>query len=228
MDYLIDPPAIPSLPVHGTAARFPVHRIYCVGRNYADHAVEMGHDPDAEPPFFFMKPADAILESGAAFPYPPLSSDVHHEVELVLALGSGGRDIALADAESTLLGAGVGIDMTRRDLQGEAKKLGRPWDSGKAFDHGAPCSELVPIDTPSRLVSGDITLTVNGETRQAGNLNQMIWKIPEIIARLSQLFTLAPGDLIFTGTPAGVGPVARGDRIHAEIAGLASLDITVD
>tara|TARA_Y100001934_G_C12089547_1_gene648622 strand:+ start:62 stop:748 length:687 start_codon:yes stop_codon:yes gene_type:complete len=227
MSYLIDPPAVPTLPVRGTDARFPVHRIYCVGRNYADHAVEMGHDPDAEPPFFFMKPADAVLESGATFPYPSLSSDVQHEVELVLALGKGGRDIPLGDAEGCIVAAGVGIDMTRRDLQGEAKKMGRPWDSGKGFDHGAPCSELVPVAEPVELGSGSIQLTVNGETRQQGDLNQMIWKIPEIISRLSELFTLAPGDLIYTGTPAGVGPVTRGDQIRAEIDGLAALEVSV-
>ncbi len=227
MSYLIDPPAVPTLPVRGTDARFPVHRIYCVGRNYADHAVEMGHDPDAEPPFFFMKPADAVLDSGATFPYPSLSSDVQHEVELVLALGKGGRDILLGDAEGCIVAAGVGIDMTRRDLQGEAKKMGRPWDSGKGFDHGAPCSELVPVAEPGELGSGSIQLTVNGETRQQGDLNQMIWKIPEIISRLSELFTLAPGDLIYTGTPAGVGPVTRGDQIRAEIDGLAALEVSV-
>lgn len=227
MSYLIDPPAIPSLPVRDSADRFPVHRIYCVGRNYADHAVEMGHDPDAEPPFFFMKPADAILESGSIFPYPTLSNDVQHEVELVLALGRGGSNVALADAEGLIMAAGVGIDMTRRDLQGEAKKMGRPWDSGKAFDHGAPCSELVRVSDPGRLGSGTISLRVNGEVRQQGDLNQLLWKIPEVISRLSALFTLAPGDLIYTGTPAGVGPVNPGDTIHAAIDGLASLDITV-
>lgn len=227
MTYVINPPSVVSLPIRGTADRFPVHRIYCVGRNYADHAIEMGHNPDAEPPFFFLKPADALLEDGGRFPYPSLSDDVQHEVELVLALREGGRDISPNDAPGIIFGAGVGIDMTRRDLQGEAKKLGRPWDSGKAFDHSAPCSELVPVTAISDLNNGDISISVNGDVRQSGNLNQMIWKIPEIIAKLSALFTLAPGDLIFTGTPAGVGAVNTGDVLHAQIGGLATLDITV-
>ena len=227
MTYLIDPPSVPSLPISGSDDRFPLHRIYCVGRNYADHAVEMGHDPDAEPPFFFMKPADTVLESGNIFPYPSMSKDVQHEGELVLALGQGGSNITLADAESCIVAAGVGIDMTRRDLQGEAKKAGRPWDSGKGFDNGAPCSALVPIADPGALGAGSIRLTVNGDVRQDGDLNQMIWKIPESISRLSNLCTLAPGDLIYTGTPAGVGPVLQGDKIHASISGLAELNITV-
>ena len=227
MSYLIDPPAVPTLPVRGTNARFPVHRIYCVGRNYADHAVEMGHDPDAEPPFFFMKPADAVLESGATFPYPSLSSDVQHEVELVLALGKGGRDIPLGDAEGCIVAAGVGIDMTRRDLQGEAKKMGRPWDSGKGFDHGAPCSELVPVAEPGELGSGSIQLTVNGETRQTGDLEQMIWSSAEVVSHLSGLFRLEPGDLIYTGTPAGVGPVMPGDQVEAVVSNLPPLRFTL-
>ncbi|MFC7704635.1 fumarylacetoacetate hydrolase family protein [Plastorhodobacter daqingensis] len=225
--YVIDPPACSSLPVAGTDKRFPVHRIFCVGRNYAAHAVEMGHDPDKEPPFFFLKSPSNLATDGAAFPYPPATGDVHHEVELVVALSRGGADIPVETALEHVFGYAVGLDMTRRDLQAEAKALGRPWEVGKAFDHSAPCGTLVPASRIGHPEAGTITLRVNGAPRQAGDLAQMIWKTPEIIAYLSRLFTLQPGDLIMTGTPAGVGPVVRGDRLDAEIDGLIPLAVAV-
>ena len=226
MSYVIEPPETTELAVKGGGI-FPVHQIYCVGRNYADHAVEMGGDPDKEPPFFFMKPAYAVLSSGSEMEYPALSSDVHHEVELVVALARGGRDVAVEDAMSLVYGYGVGIDMTRRDLQAEAKEKSRPWEAGKAFLHAAPCSEIVPIEESGELNDAAISLSINGEIRQDGNVNQLIWKVPEMISRLSTLFSLRSGDLIFTGTPAGVGPINRGDDIRASLAGVSELEITV-
>lgn len=226
MAYLFDPPARPALPVRGHTAQFPVHRIYCVGRNYAEHAREMGHDPDREPPFFFQKNPDNLLLDGR-FPYPPRSSDVQFEVELVVALGAGGSKIPPAEAASRVLGYAVGLDMTRRDLQGEAKKLGRPWEVGKAFEHSAPCSELVLSVETGPLTTGAIWLDVNGERRQTGDLSQMIWDIPHQIAILSELFELQAGDLIFTGTPAGVGRIARGDVMQAHVDRVADLLVTV-
>jgi len=225
--YVITPPAIASLPVQGRGERFPVHRIYCVGRNFAAHAVEMGHDPDKELPFFFEKSPDNLATDGADFPYPPQSRDVHHEVELVVALAKGGRDIKVADALDHVWGYAVGIDMTRRDLQGEAKKLGRPWEVGKAFAHAAPCGPLLPAAEIGHPSTGAIWLDVDGERKQAGDLNQMIWKVPEVIATLSTLFELKPGDLIMTGTPAGVGPVEVGQRMHAHIDGVGDLLVAV-
>ncbi len=227
---VIPAPPATVIPVAGTAvvgAGFPVHRIYCVGRNYAAHAIEMGHDPDREPPFFFQKNPDTLLPSGADFPYPDRSSDVHHEIELVAALSKGGKDIPLEEAFSCVYGYAVGLDMTRRDLQGEAKKLGRPWDVGKAFDHSAPCTEILPAEAIGHPERGAVWLDVNGERRQEGDLAQMIWKVPEIVSYLSGLFTLAPGDLIFTGTPAGVGAVQRGDRLHGGVEGVAELTTRV-
>ncbi len=227
MSYVIPAAQPAALPVSGEAGLFPVHRIYCVGRNYADHAVEMGHDPDKEPPFFFQKNPDNLVPPGGDFPYPDKSSDVHHEIELVVALGEGGRDIPVAQALDHIFGYAVGLDMTRRDLQGEAKKAGRPWEVGKAFDHSAPCSAIAPAARIGHPASGAIRLDVNGARRQDGDLAQMIWKVPEAIAYLSGLFTLAPGDLIFTGTPAGVGPVERGDRLQGHIDGVGALDVRV-
>ena len=213
--------------MRGSADDFPVHRIYCVGRNYAAHAVEMGHDPDREPPFFFQKNPDNLVPGGGAFPYPPASTDVHHELELVVALGRGGSDIPVASALEHVYGYAVGLDMTRRDLQGEMKKMGRPWEIGKAFEHSAPCSELVPAAEIGHPEHGALWLKVNGELRQQGDLDQLIWKVPEMIACLSALFTLAPGDLIFSGTPSGVGAVRRGDRLHGHIDGVGDLEVTV-
>jgi fumarylpyruvate hydrolase len=225
--YILPPAAQPHLRVHGSAKLLPVHRIYCVGRNYADHAIEMGHDPSREPPFFFQKNPDSLVIDGKGFPYPGASKDVHHEIELVVALGSGGSDIAVDQALSHVFGYAVGLDMTRRDLQGEAKKLGRPWEVGKAFEAAAPCSPLRLASEIGHPAKGAVTLDINGQRRQAGDLDQMIWSVPEVIAHLSKLFTLQPGDLIFTGTPAGVGPVQRGDKMHGAIDGVGTLDVAV-
>ncbi len=225
--YAIEAPQVNSLPVVGSMQRFPVNRIFCVGRNYADHAREMGHNPDREPQFFFMKPSNTLVTDGGDFPYPPLSKDVHHEIELVVALASGGSDIAQDQALSHVFGYAVGLDMTRRDLQGEAKKMGRPWDTGKAFDHSAPCSALVKAADIGHPSSGRISLTINGEVRQQGDLSDLIWNVPETIAYLSTLFTLLPGDLIFSGTPAGVGPVARGDVLVGIVEGVGELHTLV-
>ena len=225
--FVIPAPAVPFLPVAGDARRFPVRRVYCVGRNYAAHAIEMGHDPDREDPFFFQKNPDGLLPGGGRFPYPAATSDVHHEIELVAALASGGTNIPAGDALSCVYGYAVGIDMTRRDLQAAAKKAGRPWEVAKAFEHAAPCSAIAPaagIGHPDR---GAVTLEVNGEMRQCGDLAQLIWKVPEIISYLSGLFALAGGDLIFTGTPAGVGPVARGDQLRGRVAGVGEIEVEV-
>ncbi len=221
--FVIPAPVTPSLPVAGDTKRFPVNRIYCVGRNYADHAREMGHDPDREPPFFFMKPATAIVTEGHDMAYPALSNDVHHELEMVVALGKGGANISVDQALDHVWGYGLGLDMTRRDLQGEAKKMGRPWDTGKAFDQSAPCSALVPVSQCGHLSKGRIYLTVNGQVKQDGDLAMMIWNVPETIAYLSTLFTLMPGDLIFSGTPAGVAAVKRGDVLEGYVDGLPTL-----
>ena len=227
MEYVIPAPPIPSLAVEGAHGRFPVHRIYCVGRNYAEHAREMGHDPDREPPFFFMKPADALVTDGGDFAYPAGSVDVHHELELVVALARGGARIPAARALDHVYGYAVGLDMTRRDLQAEAKKMGRPWDVGKAFDGSAPCTPIRPVAEIGHPTKGAVWLEVNGALRQRGDLAQLIWKIPEMIAYLSTLFTLAPGDLIFTGTPAGVGPVERGDVLRGGVDGVGTLTVRV-
>ncbi len=225
-EYVVAPPPLPSLPVRGSAARFPLRRIYCIGRNYAEHAVEMGGDPDREPPFFFMKPPTAADPSGE-FPYPAQSADVHHEIELAAALGAGGHDVAVEDALGLVWGYGVAIDMTLRDLQNVAKKAARPWETAKGFERSAPISELVSAAEIGHPDAGAITLSVNGETRQSGDLAQMIWKLPEIVATLSRHFELAPGDLILTGTPAGVGPVHRGDVLVGEVAGVGRLETRV-
>ena len=215
------------LPVQGEARGFPVHRIYCVGRNYAAHAREMGHDPDREPPFFFQKNPDNLHYRGGELPYPPATTDLHHEVELVVALAAGGCDIPTVRARECVYGYAVGLDMTRRDLQAEAKRLGRPWAVAKAFEHSAPCGPVVPAATIGHPERGAICLDVNGERRQDGDLAQMIWKVPEMIRILSTLFTLKPGDLIMTGTPAGVGAVQRGDRLHARIEGVGELETAI-
>jgi fumarylpyruvate hydrolase len=226
MEYAITPPARPGLPVRGSVAIYPVRRVYCIGRNYAAHTIEMGGDPDREPPFFFQKNPDNLDTSGA-FPYPVKSSDVHHELEMVVALKSGGVNIPVARALDHVFGYGVGLDMTRRDLQGEAKDLRRPWEIGKAFERSAPCGELVSAAEIGHPDRGLIQLRVNGAVRQTGDLGQMIWKVPEMIAYLSEYFELAAGDVIMSGTPSGVGAVVRGDVMEAEIAGVGTLRITV-
>ncbi len=225
-DHVIDTPRPTLLPLAGSEKTFPVRRVYCNGRNDAAHAVEMGHDPDREPPFFFQKNPDNLDPSGR-FPYPPQSTDVHHEVELAVALGSGGAGIAVGDALSHVFGYAVALDMTRRDLQAVAKKMGRPWEIGKAFERSAPVGPIHPAKVVGHPTTGRIALTVNGAPRQAGDLGQMIWKVPEIIAHLSEFFELAAGDVILTGTPAGVGPVVRGDVLEAAIDGLGPLTVTV-
>jgi fumarylpyruvate hydrolase len=220
-------PAAPALPIVGSDEYFPVHRIYCVGRNYADHAREMGHDPDREPPFFFQKNPDNLLVGSSEFPYPVASSDVHHEIEMVVGLHRGGTDIAVADAMACVYGYAVGLDMTRRDLQGEAKKMGRPWEVGKAFEQSAPCTAMRRASEIGHPSAGRIALVVNGDVRQEGDLAQMIWKVPEMISYLSGLFTLCPGDLIFSGTPAGVGAVQRGDELVGTVEGVGELRLRV-
>lgn len=231
MTHVIKAPEPVAIPVAGSDSTFPANRIFCVGRNYAEHAREMGHDPDREPPFFFEKHVSALLfapmPDGAEFPYPQQTSDVHHEIELVVGLAKGGNDISVEHAYDHVWGYAVGIDMTRRDLQGVAKKMGRPWEVGKSFDNSAPIGMFHPIGEAGHMTEGHIRLDVNGETRQDGNMNAMIWKIPETISYLSGLFTLQPGDLIMTGTPAGVGPVVKGDVLEGHIEGLSSLKITV-
>ncbi|NDW03122.1 fumarylacetoacetate hydrolase family protein [Jiella pacifica] len=226
MAYAFPPAWIPTLPIRGSSDEFPVRRIYCVGRNYAEHAVEMGHDPEKEPPFFFQKNPDNLVQTGE-FPYPSATKDVHHEVELVVALSKGGTDIAPNEALDHVFGYAVGLDMTRRDLQAGAKKLGRPWEIAKAFEKSAPISEIVLASAIGHPSAGAITLAVNGETRQSGDLSQMIWKTGEVIAHLSGLFELAPGDLIMTGTPAGVGAVVRGDRLEGTVEGVGTLVVMV-
>lgn len=216
-----------TLPIEGSDQHFPVHRIYCVGRNYADHAREMGHDPDREPPFFFQKNPDNLVTENGDFPYPPLSNDVHHEIELVVALKKGGKNISVTEANDHIYGYAVGLDMTRRDLQGEAKKLGRPWETGKAFEQSAPCSALVPAAQIGHPDSGAIWLKINGKTVQQGDINQLIWSVPETIAILSTLYELQAGDLIFTGTPAGVGPVQRGDVLEGGVDAIGHLTTKV-
>jgi fumarylpyruvate hydrolase len=225
--YLFEPAPVPALPVRGTDQLFPVHRIYCVGRNYAEHAKEMGHDPHREPPFFFQKNPDSLLPGGGDFPYPSKTADVHHELEMVIALGRGGSDIPVERALDCVFGYAVGLDMTRRDLQSEAKKLGRPWEVGKAFESAAPCSEIVPAAVIGHPAKGAVWLKVNGELRQQGDLTQLIWGVPEMISYLSGLFALRPGDLIFSGTPAGVGAVRRGDLLQGGVEGIAEITVRV-
>ena len=227
-DYAFTPPALPSLAIFGSSERFPIRRVFCVGRNYAAHAREMGSNPDREPPFFFTKPADAVVPAEGALPYPPATQDLHHEIELVVALRSGGADIPADEALAKVWGYGVGLDLTRRDLQSVAKENGRPWDMAKGFDASAPCSPLRPVSSfghPSE--DACIRISVNGTVRQEGTLDEMIWPIADIIAHLSRLVTLAPGDLIFTGTPSGVGALQPGDRVHGEIAGVDEFDLEV-
>ena len=221
-DYVIAPPRVSAVPVSG-GGLFPVRRIFCVGRNYAEHTREMGGDPSREAPFFFTKPADALVTGGADMPYPPATADLHFELELVVALGRGGIDIAEAEAIACIWGYAVGLDMTRRDLQAEAKKAGRPWDMAKGFDLSAPIGALVPAAEAGPMASAALELKVNGAVRQSSDVSRMIWSVPETIAYLSGLVRLEPGDLIFTGTPEGVGAVKRGDLLEGRIDGLPGL-----
>ena len=225
-DFAFTPGPTPSVAISGSSQRFPVHRIYCVGRNYADHAQEMGTDPKTDPPVFFTKPADAVTASGASVPMPPRTANFHHEIELVVAIGRAGTRIEPAAALGHVFGYAVGIDLTRRDLQQAAKRRGEPWDVGKAFDHSAPIGAIRPAER-GHVASGRIWLEVNNEIRQQADLANMIWSVPEIIAELSSLFDLQPGDLIYTGTPAGVGPLRPGDRIAGGIDGLEGLVTTI-
>jgi fumarylpyruvate hydrolase len=227
MSYAIPAPPVATVLVAG-GGNFPVHRIYCVGRNYAEHAREMGHDPDREPPFFFMKPADAVVPSGSSIPYPSKTKDYQHEIELVVALGKGGRDVPVAKALDLVFGYAVGLDMTRRDLQGEAKKLGRPWDLGKGFDQSAPCAPISPVAKVGHIAKGAIWVKVNGKLRQQGDISQLIWNVAETISYLSGFVSLAAGDLIYSGTPAGVAAVVKGDRLEGHVDGLQDLVITID
>ena len=226
MEFAVTPPLLPTVPVVG-GAPFPVRRIFCVGRNYAAHAREMGHDPDREPPFFFTKPADALLLTGNPMPYPPKTADLHHEIELVVAIGTGGADITVEAAQNHVYGYAVGLDMTRRDLQGEAKKLGRPWDMGKGFDYSAPIAPIHKASETGPIDKGAIWLDVNGTRRQVGDISDLIWSVPEVIAYLSGLVALQPGDLIYSGTPEGVAAVGRGDRLHGHVDGLTDLDVVI-
>ena len=221
-DFVIPPPPHAYLPIAGSAAVFPVRRIFCVGRNYAEHAIEMGSDPTREPPFYFTKPADAVVIGGADMPYPTVTKSLHHEMELVVAIGVGGSSIAIADALKHVWGYCCGLDMTRRDIQNEAKKTGRPWDMGKGFDLSAPMGALIPANgfDPSK---GLIELKVNGKVTQTSDLSKLIWSVPEVIANLSELVALAPGDLIMTGTPEGVAAVVRGDLLEGHVAGVGEV-----
>lgn len=225
MNYAIPPSPPVTLPIADSDAVFPVLRVFCVGRNYAEHAVEMGHDPDREPPFFFMKPATAVVANGGRLPFPVATDDLHHEIELVVALRSGGADLAQDSALEHVFGYAVGLDMTRRDLQAKAKEMGRPWDMGKGFDRSAPMSAIRPADAIGHPSSGAISLSVNGELRQEGDLAQQIWKVPETIAYLSTLVELRAGDLIMTGTPSGVGRVVPGDRLEGHVDGVGDLRV---
>jgi fumarylpyruvate hydrolase len=229
-DYVFPAPPVVSIPVLGQPARFPVHRIYCVGRNYEDHAKEMGFS-GREPPFFFMKPADAVVvvDEGRTgkVAYPTLTSSLHHEIELVVAIGTGGRDIAAADAHRHIFGYAVGLDLTRRDLQADMKKQGRPWDIAKGFDQSAPIGPVVPAAQAGDVESAEIALSVNAADRQRSSVSKLIWSIAETIEHLSAAWELQPGDLIFTGTPEGVAAVVRGDRLSGSVAGLPTLDIEI-
>jgi fumarylpyruvate hydrolase len=221
-DLVFAAPTQVTVPVTGGGA-FPVRRVFCVGRNYAAHAREMGGDPNREPPFFFTKPADALVTRGAASPFPPATENLHHEMELVVAIGTGGAAIDAEEALSHVYGYAAGLDLTRRDLQDEAKAARRPWDMSKGFDASAPIGDIAPADTIGHPDKGRIALAVNGAVRQQGDLADQIWAVPEIIAALSRLVTLAPGDLIFTGTPDGVARIVAGDILEGEIAGVGSV-----
>jgi fumarylpyruvate hydrolase len=225
--FVITPPATPALAIADSDQVFPLRRVFCVGRNYAAHAREMGADPDREPPFFFTKPADAVVPASGTVPFPPSTKDLHHEVELVVALKAGGANIEPGQALDLVWGYAVGVDLTRRDLQDVAKKASRPWDLAKGFDASGPCSPLQPLACTGHPEQARVWLEVNGEVKQEGNLNEMIWPVPDVIAYLSRFVTLAPGDLIFTGTPSGVGALQPGDRVRGGVDGVATFDFTM-
>ncbi len=216
-----------TIPIAGNDLEFPVRRVYCIGRNYGAHAREMGHDPDREAPFYFMKPSDALVHGATVVDYPPRTSNLHHEIELVVAIGKSGANIAVSSALDYVYGYAVGIDLTRRDLQGEAKKQGRPWDTAKGFDQSAPISPIHMVANVGHPAKGRIWLSLNDEIRQLGDLNELIWGVDEAIAELSTFFELKSGDLLFTGTPSGVGPVERGDRLSGGIEGIDEIEITI-
>jgi fumarylpyruvate hydrolase len=226
-EFVIAPPATPSVAIAGSDQRFPIRRVFCVGRNYAAHAREMGQDPEREAPFFFMKPADAVVAAEGIIAYPPATSDLHHEVEMVVALKAGGSNIAPEHALALVWGYGVGLDLTRRDLQAVAKDLSRPWDFAKGFDASAPCSALHPVSEVGHPTDAQISLEVNGIVQQKGTLPEMIWPVADVISHLSRFVELAPGDLIFSGTPAGVGPLQPGDRVHGALEGVATFDLEI-
>lgn len=217
----------PTLDVAGSQEKFPIRRVFCVGRNYREHALEMGHDPDRELPFFFMKPNDAIVPATGFVPYPPMTSDLHYEVELVVAIGLEGQCISLNSALNHVLGYSVGVDLTRRDLQAKAKAMGRPWDWAKGFDASGPCAPILPVAQVGHPSQGRIWLEVNGDPRQQGDLLQQIWSVSEIIVHISQAVEIKPGDLIFTGTPSGVGSVERGDRLRGGVDGVAEFEFQI-
>jgi len=225
-EYAFAPPAAASAAISGSSQRFPIHRIYCVGRNYAEHVKEMGGEVGREPPVFFTKPADAVVGNDVAIPYPSRTSNLHHEIELVIAIGRGGHDIQKDRALEHVFGYAAGNDLTRRDLQAASKQKGQPWDTSKGFDHSAPLAAIRPV-AQGHVSKGRIWLSVNGQVRQDSDLGEMIWSVPEVIAELSSLFELKPGDLIFTGTPSGVGALKPGDRIEGGIEGLESLRNTI-
>jgi len=227
MTYVVPAPELPSLAVAGSQARYPVHRIFCVGRNYAAHAREMGKDPEREPPFFFSKPADTLVPSGGKVPYPSMTQELHYEIELVVAIGQGGADIPEARALDHVYGYAVGIDLTRRDLQAVAKEMGRPWDVAKGFDCSAPCAAVHPAAEIGHPAAGRIWLNVGDEPRQSGDLSELIWSVPELTSILSRYFRLMPGDLIFTGTPAGVGAVAAGEKLTGGVEGVDEITVEI-
>ncbi|WP_169567447.1 fumarylacetoacetate hydrolase family protein [Sneathiella limimaris] len=227
MLYCFDPTPTPVVPVEGNDALFPVHRIYCVGRNYAEHALEMGGNPDREPPFFFSKPADTIVPSGSQLAYPQATENFHFEMELVIAIGKDGKDLKAEEAEDVIFGYAAGIDLTRRDLQAAAKKAGRPWDTAKGFDYSAPCAAITPKEQTSDIEQSRISLSVNGEVKQDAKISDMIWNPFEIVAHLSHFYTIKAGDLIYTGTPAGVGALNPGDTVEGKIEGLSPITLMI-
>lgn len=227
MSFIFEPPLQASVAIKASQDRFPVHRIYCVGQNYAAHTREMGGNPDRTPPFFFGKPADAVLVDGSTLAFPQMTNNLHHEIELVVALKAGGKNIRVEDASDLIFGYGVGLDLTRRDLQKKAKDAGGPWDAAKGFDHSAPISAITPKEDAALSSGSQIKLSVNGEIRQLGTISDLIWSIDETISALSKLYELKPGDLIFTGTPAGVGPLVPGDVVEGSVDGVANLTLTI-